>query len=315
MQITKIAVLGGTGFVGSALVHRLSNAGYIVNVITRRRENAKHLILLPNLQVTEFDIFGTVPLNEAVKGSDAVINLVGILHESKTLSFNDVHAEFPRRLAEACKSLSIKRLIHLSALKADPEAPSAYLRSKYAGENALGGFSDQLNVTILRPSVIFGRGDGFLNLFAKLIKLLPVVFLAMPHSKFQPIYVEDIANVILLSIDNVDTFGQSYDLGGPKVYSLIELVNLTAKTLHVKRTVIGLNGQLSYLQALFLEMLPVKLMTRDNINSMKVDSVTNKEFPLIFEFQPTSLESTMSEFLLNDRPRASYDRFRELAGR
>ena len=311
----QITILGGTGFVGSALVAQLSSAGYRVKVLTRRREASKHLILLPNVEVLECNILDEIALTLALKQTDIVINLVGILHQSKKLTFNKMHVEFPQKVAQLCVSLNIKRLIHMSALKAHVKAPSAYLQSRGAGEAAVSTYQNQLNLTIFRPSVIFGRGDSFINLFANLVKYLPVIALAKPKAKFQPVWVEDVAKAIMLSLENADTYNQTYELAGPGVYTFKALIEFVMVVLGKTRPIIGLNDTLSYAQAFAMELLPVKLMTRDNIKSMEVDSVTNAPFPAIFGFAPSALEVVVPEYLGDDNPRARYDRFRSNAGR
>lgn len=311
----QVCVLGGSGFVGSAIVRQLSEAGYEVSVLTRRREASKHLILLANVTVLECNVMDDDALEQAFNGSDVVINLIGVLHDSKNASFKAMHDELPKRVAALCTKLGIKRLLHMSALQASHQAPSHYLKSKADGEQAILRQAESLAVTVFRPSIIFGRGDGFINLFASLIKLLPVILLAKPGAKFQPVYVEDVARAFVMSIDHVDTFGKSYDLGGPKVYTLRQLVAYVAQTLNKKRMIIGLNNMLSYLQAFAMELLPVKLMTRDNVRSMEVDSVCVTSFPSFLGFNPTALETIAPDYLKEDNPRNAYNRFRARAGR
>ena len=311
----QVCLLGGSGFVGSAIVRHLSLAGYAVKVLTRRREASKHLILLPNVDVLECDVMDDVALAEALKGTDVVINLIGILHNSKKASFQAMHAELPARLAKLCNKLGVKRLVHMSALQASKDAPSYYLKSKAEGELAVLRSNKNLDVTVFRPSIIFGRGDGFINLFASLVKLLPVILLAKPNAKFQPIYVEDVAYAFVASLDNVDTYGKAYDLAGPKVYTLRQLVTYVADTLGKRPTIIGLNNMLSYLQAFAMELLPVKLMTRDNVRSMEVDSVCVTSFPAFLGFHPVALETIVPDYLNEDNPRNAYNRFRARAGR
>lgn len=326
MRIRQVCVLGGSGFVGSSVVHQLSAAGYAVKILTRRREDSKHLILLPQVQVVECDVMDDTALTDAIIGADAVINLIGILHEDNNKTFTAIHEQLPMRLVQICRNHDVRRLLHMSALNASADAPSAYLRSKAAGEKyvmeeALVAeplpimHSYQLQVTVFRPSVIFGREDNFLNLFATMAKLLPVIALAKPDAKFQPIWVEDVAKAFVASLENVDTYGKRYDLGGPRIYTLRELVQFVAFVLGKKRMIIGLNDQLSYYQARALELLPVKLMTRDNVDSMQLDSVVMGDFPRVFGFKQTSMEAVVPEYLVGDTPRAAYDRFRSLAGR
>jgi uncharacterized protein YbjT (DUF2867 family) len=315
MTIKNITVLGGAGFVGSALVTKLDQAGYIVKVLSRRRESSKHLILLPKVQVLECNIADNVALKQALIGSDAVINLVGILHESRKNTFENIHHQLPRRVAQVCDELGITRLIHMSALQASKTAPSQYLRSKAAGENAVNEFSKKLHITIFKPSVIFGRGDSFLSLFAMLIKFLPVIFLAKPNAKFQPIWVEDVGQCFVNALENTSTYGKSYELGGPNVYTLRELVQKVMDVLGKARPIIGLNNTLSMAQASAMQLSPIPLMTRDNIRSMQVDNVCEDAIASELNVTPTSLDVVAPEYLIYSSPRASYDAFRSSAGR
>lgn len=315
MTIKHITILGGAGFVGSALVTKLEQAGYKVKVLSRRRESSKHLILLPNVQVVECNIVDNLALKQALTGSDAVINLVGILHESSKNSFENIHHQLPRRVAQMCEELGIVRFVHMSALKASKTAPSQYLRSKAAGEAAVNEFSKKLDVTIFKPSVIFGRGDSFLSLFAMLVKFLPVIFLAKPNAKFQPIWVEDVAQCFVNAIENTTTFGKSYELGGPVVYTLRELVQKVMEVLGKTRPIIGLNNTLSMAQASAMQLSPIPLITRDNIRSMQVDNVCEDAIASELNVAPTALDVIAPEYLLFSSPRASYDAFRSAAGR
>ena len=315
MTIRNITILGGAGFLGSSIVTKLDAAGYQVKVLSRRRETAKHLILLPNVQVVTCDISDNRALKEALKGSDAVINLVGILHESSKNSFEKIHHQLPRRVAQMCEELSIARLLHMSALQASKNAPSQYLRSKAAGESAVNEFSKKLDITIFKPSVIFGRGDSFINMFANLVKYLPVIALAKPDAKFQPIWVEDVAQCFVNALENTATYGKSYELGGPQVYTLKQLVQKVMDILRKQRPIVGLNDGLSMAQAFMLELMPIKLMTRDNIRSMQVDNICASPIPPVLDVVPTALEVIVPEYLLDSSPRASYDAFRSAAGR
>ncbi|ADI30775.1 complex I NDUFA9 subunit family protein [Methylotenera versatilis] len=314
-QLKEVCVLGGSGFVGSAIVAKLDAAGYSVKVLTRRRDSAKHLFLLPNVQVEECNVNDYQSLNSALRGADVVINLLGILHQSRHSTFNAIHHQLPAQLAKICVDLNIKRLIHMSSLKAAKSAPSQYLRSKGAGEAALLEFQNQLNITIFQPSVIFGRGDSFINLFATLIKTLPVVMLAKPNAKFQPVWVEDVASCFVASIANDATYGQIYELAGPKIYTFRELVKTVMNALQVQRPIIGLCDKLSYAQAFMMELMPVKLMSRDNVRSMEVDSVSEQAFPAVFNLTPTAMETVIPQYLVDQTPRGAYDRFRRNAAR
>ena len=315
MSIKTICVLGGAGFVGSSIVAKLDAAGYQVKVLSRRRESAKHLILLPNVQVQECDVMDNQALKQALAGSDAVINLIGILHENRKTTFEAMHHQLPRRIAQCCEELGIKRLLHMSALAANKQAPSQYLRSKAVGEGAINEFSKKLDITIFRPSVIFGRGDRFLNLFATLVKFLPVIALAKPKAKFQPIWVEDVAQCFVNALENTATYSKSYDLGGPNIYTLRQLIEMVMAILAKKRPIIGLNDGLSMAQAFMMELLPIKLMSRDNVRSMQVDSISHSAIAPELGVTPTALEVIVPEYLANATPRGAYDSFRSAAGR
>lgn len=315
MTIRNITILGGAGFVGSSIVGKLDAAGYQVKVLSRRRETGKHLILLPNVQVVDCNISDNHALKKALTGSDAVINLVGILHETSKNSFEKVHHQLPRFLAQSCEELGIGRLIHMSALQANKHAPSAYLKSKAAGEAAVNEFSKKLDVTIFRPSVIFGQGDSFINMFANLVKFLPIIFLAKPEAKFQPIWVEDVAQCVVNALENTDTYGKSYELGGPQIVTLKQLVQKVMDILGKQRPIIGLSDSLSMAQAFMLELMPIKLMTRDNVRSMQVDSICIDAIAVELGVVPTSLDVVAPVYLLDSNPRAAYDGFRTAAGR
>lgn len=292
-----VCVLGGTGFVGHSIVRQLSEAGYRVKVLTRNGKKGKHLVSLKNVQVIECDIFNNSELKQALKTATAVINLIGILHESKTISFEHIHTDLPKTVAEICAEIGIPRLMHMSALQASNSAPSKYLRSKAKGEAKVQEYGHKIHVTIFKPSVIFGTCDNFINLFAKLIKILPVILLAKPSAKFQPIYVEDVASAFVKALEDKRTFGKNYDLAGPNIYSLRELIYLVVKALDKRRLIIGLGDKLSYLQACAMEILPIKMMTRDNVRSMEVESISHQSFPDYLNFKPKSLEEVLPTYI------------------
>lgn len=313
MLIRNVCVIGGSGFIGCHIVHRLDAAGYSVKVLTRRRESAKHLILLPNVQVVECDVRDDAALLKHLAGAEAVINLLGILHETGKASFSAIHADFPRRVVAACCELGIERLLHMSALNADVNGPSAYLRSK--GEGELAVKQSNLRWTIFRPSVVFGRGDSFLSMFAQLARWMPVLLLAKPQARFQPIWVEDLAQAVAASVNEPQTIAQSYDLCGPRIYTLQALVEYAGQCSGHSAKVLGLSDGLSYWQARMMELLPIKLLTRDNLQSMSVDSVCDCEFPPVFDLRPTPLEAVAPQYLGCSSPRSGYMQFRSGAGR
>lgn len=312
--------MGGGGFVGRHIVRQLAAHRIKVIVPTRNRERARHLLVLPTVEVVNADVHDQHVLEKLSAGCDAVINLIGILHQRRAGGFEATHIELPRKIAGACVSAGVRRLLHMSALNADASAPSEYLRSKGRGEAVLrqaGAASSKASagsgtgVTLFRPSVIFGAGDSFLNLFAVLAKWLPLIVLACPRARFQPVFVEDVALAFVDSLFIPDAVGQSYDLCGPRVYTLRELVEFASRAAGHRRPIIGLNDRLSYWQAAIMERLPVKLMTRDNYRSMRIDSVCACDFP--FGITPAALEAIVPTYL--GQTRSGFDDFRSTAGR
>jgi NADH dehydrogenase len=278
-------------------------------VATRDRERAKEqLILLPTVDVAPVNIHDPAQLAAFVRGADAVINLVGVLHDGRgDRSFQAAHVELARKVVAACRASGIGRLLHMSALASARDAPSRYLRTKGEAEAVVR--ESGLAWTVYRPSVVFGPGDSFLNLFATLLRFSPVVALACAGARFQPVFVEDVAAAFVKGLADPGSFGRSYDLCGPRVYTLRELVEYVGTVTGRRRPVVGLNDALSYCQALAMELLPVKLMTRDNYYSMKVDNVCSCDFP--FGIAPAALEAVAPSYLGRRTPRARYQAFRE----
>ena len=262
-----------------------------VTVPTRRRERAKHLIVLPTVDVVEADINSPGVLERLARGCDAVVNLVGILHGN----FERVHVELPKAIVSACRANGVPRLLHMSALGAAPDAPSEYLRSKARGEEVVLGAG--LDVTVFRPSVVFGPEDRFLNTFACLARYLPVLALACPQARFQPVYVADVARAMAEALDEPEAHGKRYELCGPREYTLKALVEYACAASGRHRLVLGLPPSLSYLQARLLEWSPGPLMTRDNYYSMQVPNVCAPGCTLPFGLAPTALEAVASAYL------------------
>ena len=312
MQINNVCIIGGSGFVGRHIANVLTAQEIFVRIPTRHYEHARELLVLPTADVVEANVHDDAELDRLLTGMDAVINLVGILHGD----FTAAHVELPRKIVAACQRNGITRLVHMSALNADSSGPSAYLRSKGEGEKIV--LASDLQTTIFRPSVIFGPGDSFLNLFARLTRRLPLLPLASPHAKFQPVFVDDVAHAFAASLSNPATFGQRYDLCGPRVYTLRQLVEYVAHVTAHDLTIIGLNDSLSYLQALLMEWLPGKLITRDNYYSMQVDSVCDcaggNNLATVFGIRPTPLEEAAPLYLAHQLPRERYNRFRDRTG-
>lgn len=309
MSLETVCVIGGGGFVGHHLVSRLAAAGVKVRVSARRRERVKDLLVLPTVSVDEMDVHDEAALADWLRGADAVINLVGILH-GDAAAFEQAHVELPGKIVNACRQAGVGRLLHMSALGADAGSRSVYQRTKARGEarvrDAQGA---DLAVTVFRPSVIFGPGDSFLTLFADLARLAPVLPLAGAAARFQPVFVGDVARAFAQALGDPRTHGQAYNLCGPTVYSLEQLVRLTAGQVGASPVIIPLNETLSYLFAAGMELKPGrKLMTRDNHYAMLTDNVCPEGFPEIFG-APTELEAVLG-YLTEQGPRSRLDLFR-----
>jgi NADH dehydrogenase len=280
----RVLVLGGTGFVGRHVCEHLARQGWSVTVPTRRAVNASAVQHLPGLTVLEDDVHDEAVLRRLLAGHDAVVNLVAILH-GREADFQRTHVELPEKLARACLSAGVPRLVHISALGADASAtdtaPSRYLRSKCRGEAALQAAARQgLQLTVLRPSVIFGADDRFLNLFARLQRIFPVMPLAGANARFQPVWVEDVAAAVVRCLQDRSSISQTYELCGPVVMTLREIVQLAGRAAGVPRPVLTLPDAVGRLQALCMELAPGEpLMSRDNLDSMKADNVATGRVP------------------------------------
>jgi uncharacterized protein YbjT (DUF2867 family) len=308
-----VLLLGGSGFVGRHVASQLAAAGRRVIVPTRRRENAKHLILLPTVDVVEADVHDSATLERLIHRADTVVNLVGILNEARMGDFARVHVEFVRKVVSACQAAGVGRLLHMSALGADPQGPSRYLATKGEAEAIVA--ASGLAWTIFQPSVIFGREDRFLNLFATLERLLPFIALACPQARFQPVFVGDVARACMQSMPDDATHSQRYPLCGPEIYTLRDLVAYVGELTGHRRPIVALGPTLSMLQARVMEWFPGPLMSRDNVLSMRKDSVCNCAFPARFAFAPEALEAVAPQYLSVAAARSRFDAYRAHSGR
>jgi len=314
----NILILGGTGFVGRALcdklVERFGGGGAQIVVPSRKPPRAKYLQLLPTVRLVACDIHDEAQLMKLVPGCDAVINLVGVLHGSKA-DFERAHVELPLKLSRACSAAGVRRVIHISALGASSSAPSQYLRTKAAGQAVLEAAG--LDLTILRPSVIFGEHDHFLNLFAKLQTIFPVIPLASASSRFQPVWVQDVAAAIAFCLDERSTIGKTFECAGPQIFTLKQLVQLAGRWSGRQRPILALPDALGRAQALVMEMLPgAPLVSRDNLASMRVPNVATGQLPGLaaLGIAPTSLGSVVPDYLGSDRGLARLNHWRARGG-
>ena len=327
MTSRNVLVIGGSGFIGSAIVAKLSAAGKRVLVPTRRRERAKHLITLPTVDVVEADVHDASTLADLMQGMDAVINLVGVLHSDTGTPygkrFQMAHVDLARKVGEACVAPGVPRLLHMSSLGADSNAPSMYLRSKAAGEAetqaAVRAASSHIALTIFRTSVVFGRGDKFINLFAWIQRYAPFVAIGKPDAKLQPVWVEDVAQAFVNALDDPRTFGKTYELAGPKVYTLKQLVEYAGAVSGHPRWVAGLPDRLAYLQAWLMEFAPVEILSRDNLDSARSDSVISAAATQTMKAElgitPAAMEAVVPGYLSGQSPKERYLLLRDHAGR
>ncbi|MFA4970943.1 MAG: complex I NDUFA9 subunit family protein, partial [Sulfuritalea sp.] len=301
--VKNLLIIGGTGFLGTAIVgelaRRVASADFCLTLPTRRRDRARHLLVLPTATVVEADVHDPATLARLMAGQDIVISLVGILKggegEPYGQGFARAHVELPQKIAAAAKAAGVRRVLHVSALKAAADAPSGYLRSKAAGEAVLRDAG--LDLTLFRPSVIFGPGDSFLTLFARLAKIAPFFPLAGAEARFQPVWVGDVAAAVADSLLRAESIGAAYDLCGPTQYSLRELVSYAAEVSGHPRAVVGLPDAIAWLQAWAMEFIPNGPMTRDNIRSMRVASVCDSGCALPFGRIATPLELVAPTYL------------------
>lgn len=311
----NILVLGGAGFVGLHVCEKLAREGWNITLATRRRIHTRHLQHLPTLTVVELDVHDEVALTRAVAGHSAVVNLIAILHGSAA-GFDRVHVVLPQKLARACQTQGVRQLVHISALGVNDTrpgtAPSEYLRSKGRGEAVLlrAAAESALELTILRPSVIFGARDKFLNVFARLQEVLPVMPLAGATARFQPVWVEDVAMAVVRSLEQGVVRGPDghavrvLEACGPDVYTLKALVQLSAQLHGINhgrgRPVMALPDWIGRLQALVMELAPGEpLMSRDNLDSMKVDNVATGQVPglEVLGVRPAALKPIAAQYL------------------
>ncbi len=301
----RILVLGGSGFIGSHFCEKATQLNCRVTVPTRRRVNAKSVQSLPWVDVIESNIHDEAALTRLVRGHDAVVNLVAILH-GDVASFDHTHVALVQKLTRACSAVGVHRLVHVSALGAAPDAPSLYQRSKAQGEAVLA--SSSLDYTVLRPSVVFGAQDHFLNMFAKLQAVFPVMPLAGADTRFQPVWVQDVAQAIVRLLQRPAAAPHQgspatdhiIEACGPDVLTLRQLVQLAGQLSGNPRPIFGLPPALARLQARVMEWLPGEpLMSRDNLASMEVDNVASGVMPGLASLQitPSSLRAIAPNYL------------------
>jgi uncharacterized protein YbjT (DUF2867 family) len=309
----RVLVLGGTGFVGKAVLHRLAADGHQLTVLSRRPERCRDVMLVPNVTLRAQDKLTDLHLRRHIKGHDAVINLIGILHPSGQDGFQQVHVGMARKVAAACQIEGVHRLLHMSALGVSQDAPSAYLKSKAEAEAIVMGHG--LQTTIFRPSVIFGEQDNFINQFRRLMSLTPVMGVVCPQAVLSPVWVEDVADAFAQALNNPETIGRTYELCGGRAYSMMELMQSVAEFSQINVRLIALPDVVSRIMARIMEWTPSPMFTRDNYASLQVPSVCTMTDFSGLHWQPRSLRSYLSQVLAPNRIRDRYMDIRKAAGR
>jgi uncharacterized protein YbjT (DUF2867 family) len=318
MRPLSLCILGGTGFLGTRLVARLIKDGHAVTVLSRDRELHKHLLVLPGLTLENCDVYEEAQLSERFRGKDVVINLVGILNERGFGGggFRRAHTELTRSVLQAMRSAGVRRLLQVSALQAAVNAPSYYLKSKGEAEKLIREQSAVLDWTIFQPSVMFGPGDKFLNRFAGLLGSVPFFFpLARPHARFQPVLVDDVVDAILRCLHGAACVHQTYQLGGPQVYTLSEILHLVANTTGRGRWIVGLPNFAAWLQGHVMDFVPGRPFSSDNYRSLKVDSVCTDDGFAKLKIKPHSMAAAARQYLGSFEDNARLSRDRSAAGK
>ena len=304
----NILLLGGSGFIGTHLAFALANHGWHVTVPSRRPHRNRALLVHPRIKLLGADIIDPASLQQLCQGQQAVINLVGILHERRKGDFRRFHVEFVKTMVEACSQAGVRRLLHISALGADQGTGSSlYLRSKGEAENLFHTFGQRgMQVTSFQPSVVFGKDDDFINRFAGILRWYAGFFpLACADSKLAPVYVGDLVEKIVTAIDDKDSYSKRYTVCGPEVFTLRQIVELIIDSLDLPVKVMPLGKGLSRLQALILQNLPGKLFTMDNYRSLQTDNVCTDG-----DLCSTSLRKYILGLPTMYGKRRNYDRFR-----
>lgn len=320
MSRPHIALFGGSGFVGTVLANQLIRAHYGVRVFTRDRQHARELWLLPDTDVVELEVADDERVAQALVGCTAAVNLIGVLHEGRDdgVGFHAAHVKTVKHIIKACKQARVPHLLHMSALKAGPQAPSYYLRSKGEAEQCLYSTSGrQFRTTLLRPSVIFGRHDNFLNRFAALLKLAPHLLpLTASTARLQPIYVGDVVAAIMALLRSTPISGATVvEIGGPASMSLRAIVEYVATLIERPTTIVPLNGALATMLAWVMEFIPGTPLTRDNLRSLSVASVCEGVNGLLtLGIRPTPMDEVVPAYLAAGNLRGRYERYRIEAG-
>jgi NADH dehydrogenase len=306
----RIVLVGGSGFFGGYLLRALTADKHHCVVLTRAAVRRSTLGMLPGVELVQADVYHKDALTEQFAGADAVVSMAGILNESGRdgRGFHKVHVELVEGIVQACKQAGVSRLLHLSALHAG-KGSSHYLKSKGEAETLLRS-ADDLNISIFQPSVIFGRGDQFFNRFAGMLRIMPLMLLACPKARLQPVFAEDVATVMAASLEDPTTWGQSYELAGPQSFTLKELVEWTAINMGQRSRIIGLPGPLSATLAAVLDRVPGKPFSWDNYQSLKIDNTSDQNGFGYFGIEPRAIDLVVPDYLTGSAHQRRLQAFR-----
>jgi uncharacterized protein YbjT (DUF2867 family) len=306
MRNRLFTIFGGTGFIGRYVVERLADRGARILVVSRSpRSHGQHLQPLGSVDqivVQSADLSSETALRRAVAGADGVLNLIGILHETGRQQFAEIHGALAGRIAAAAHGEGVGRLVQISAIGADPGSASAYARSKAEGERRV--HEAYPGATILRPSIVIGPEDSFFNRFAALARILPALpLIGGGETRFQPVYVGDVAQAVVAALERDDAPGKVYELGGPRIYSFAELMRYMLQVLGRRRLLLSVPFGMAALQARFLELLPEPLLTRDQVELLKHDNVASQGLPGLeaLGITPTPIELIVPQYLARHR--------------
>ncbi len=297
MKAQRIAILGGTGFIGGHLVPKLAADGYRITILSRNRERHRALLVLPSVRIVSTNVYERAALVQEFAGHDTVLNLVGILNETGRAGFAHAHVDLTASVIAACREAGIARLLQMSSINAGSDA-SKYLKTRGEAETLVK--NSGLDWTIFRPTIVYGAGDGLVSRFRKLLKISPVLPLARPHAKIAPVYVGDVCAAIMQCLARRDSFGRIYELYGPDTYTLLRIVRMIRDAAHLRRAVLPLPDMLGWLQACAAELIPGKPFSRDNFNSLKLDAVGTRDGLKEMGITPRRFETLLPELLSLD---------------
>ena len=305
MHDRMITIFGGAGFLGRHLVRKLAADGWRIRVISRTPGLAGHLQPLGEVgQIVVQPFVGTdeASMDQMLQGSSAVVNLIGILYQTSKQRFDDVQGGLPGLIARTAAKAGVARMVHVSAIGADAQSSSAYARSKAKGENAVREAFP--GAVIIRPSIVIGPEDSFFNRFAAIARTSPALpLIGGGKTRFQPVYVGDVANAIVAGLEQADAAGRTFDVGGPKTYSFEELLRYMLDVIGRRRMLVKIPFGVAALQARFLELLPVPPLTRDQLELLKTDNVVSEDALTLSDLgiEPTPIELVVPSYLARHR--------------